>query len=115
MIFGTKKNKLIGFKNWLDDITKKSNYKIDFDSDAKKHLKQHITNPINMKRIQKNIEYIINDPQNIKGQAPNDWHRLSHIRKNKEIIYSMDINGKDRMAYYIEDNVIIFSMIGHIE
>jgi len=59
--------------------------------------------------------YIVDDPQNIKGQAPNDWHRLSHIRKNKEIIYTMDINGKDRMAYYIEDNVIIFSMIGHIE
>ena len=115
MIFGSKKNKLIEFKNWVAEITKKSNYKIELKEGARKHIKQHITNPINMKRIQKNIEYIINDPQNMKGKAPNDWHRLSHIRKNKEIIYTMDINGKDRMAYYIEDNVIIFSMIGHIE
>jgi len=115
MIFESKKNKILEFHNWIKTITKDSKFKIGWEGNVYKHLKQQITNSINLKRIQKNIEYIINDPQNIKGQAPNDWHRLTYIKKNDKIIYTMDINGKDRMAYIIDGDVIIFSMIGHIE
>ena len=115
MLLESKKNRLLEFKSWVDLITVQSKYTINLVGDAKKHLKQHITNPINLKRIKKNIEYIVNDPLNIKGLAPNDWHRLSYFKKRDKIVYTMDINGKDRMSYIVDDNVIIFSMLGHQE
>jgi hypothetical protein len=114
MINKSKRIKILEFFNWVDELSLESDYEVVLEEGAKKHLKQQITNPINMKRIKKNIEYIINDPQNIKKKAPNDWHKLTYFKKDGKMVYTMDINGSDRMAYYIKDNVIIFSMIGHL-
>jgi Txe/YoeB family toxin of Txe-Axe toxin-antitoxin module len=113
---GTKQDRILEFHEWVDEIARKANCYIDWQDNSRKQIaKYHITNPTNMRRIKRNIEYIVNDPQNFEGKAPNDWHQLSHIRKDSNIVYTMDINGKDRMAYYVKDNVIIFSMIGHLD
>ena len=71
MINETKQRKLFEFLKWIDEVSENSNHRIVFKEGAIKHLKHHINNSINMRRIQKNIEYIIDDPRNIKGQAPN--------------------------------------------
>jgi hypothetical protein len=34
MIFKSKKNKIIEFKEWVDKITEKSEYKIDIEDDV---------------------------------------------------------------------------------
>jgi Txe/YoeB family toxin of Txe-Axe toxin-antitoxin module len=113
---GTKQDKILEFYEWIDEISEKSNCYIKWEDDTEKQIARfHITNPTNMRRIKRNIEYIVNDPRNIEDKAPNDWHKLSHIRKDNNTVYTMDINGKDRMAYIVKDNVIIFSMIGHLE
>jgi hypothetical protein len=107
------KFKLQEFDKWLEELNKISKYQIELNPDAKKDIKIQIMNNINMKKIKQNIEYISNDPLNLKKQAPNDWHRYSYEQKDNETIYTMDITGRDRLAYYIKDDIIVFSMIGH--
>ena len=115
MLQESKKDKLVKFKCWIDKLNNdtESNYQISIRSKALKHLEVQIMNPINMKKIKQNIEYIIKDPLNLNKQAPNNWHRYSYDQIDNETIYTMDINGRDRLAYIILNDIIIFSLIEH--
>lgn len=109
-----KRDKLLKFFEWVAKLSETAKYHIEWEGDAGKQIaRYHITNPINMRRIKKNIQYIVNDPFNFKGKAPNDWHQLTYNRKSNQTIYTMDVNGKDRMAYIVKDNIIIFSVLEH--